>query len=610
VREILGKARSVKELLGVRKYGIDYYQREYKWQTKHVSELLDDLSGRFLADYKAEDERSAVESYGQYFLGSVIMSRKDILDYIVDGQQRLTTLTLLLIYLNNLQRDRDDRVKVDELVFSEKYGKKSFNLDVEERTRAMEALYNQEDFDEADQPESVVSIVQRYHDIETLFPQELTEEALPFFLDWLIENVHLVEITAFSDDDAYTIFETMNDRGLSLSPTDMLKGYLLANISDDSRRTEASKIWKTRLAPLKDLGKEEDADFLKAWLRSQFADSIRDRKKGAAPRDFDRLGTEFHRWIRENRERVGLSNSESYFRFIERDLGFYSRQYRRLREASLRLTEGLETVFYDALLEFTHQYHVLLSPLRPDDEGEVIDRKLRVTGSFLDILVARRIWNNRSIAYSTMQYAMFIVSRDIRGLDVDKLVTVLTEKLETEEETFSSNDRLAVNQINGRKIHHVLARLIDHIERRSGMAPRYFEYVTGTGTERYEVEHIWADKFSRHTDEFSHEADFQEYRNRIGDLLLLPKLFNASFGALPYEQKLEHYYGQNILAQSLHPNCYERNPGFLHFAQESGLPFRSHQEFKKADVDARQELYLRLAEEVWDPRRLELEAAR
>ena len=55
----------------------------------------------------------------------------------------------------------------------------------------------------------------------------------------MIENVHLVEITAYSDADAYTIFETMNDRGLSLTPTDMLKGYLLANITDPDRRNAA-----------------------------------------------------------------------------------------------------------------------------------------------------------------------------------------------------------------------------------------------------------------------------------------------------------------------------------------------------------------------------------
>jgi uncharacterized protein with ParB-like and HNH nuclease domain len=605
VKEILGKARSTRELLSGRKYGIDYYQRDYKWQTKQVAELIDDLTGRFLEDYQLEDERSAVEGYRHYFLGSVIMSRKDTLDYIVDGQQRLTTLTLLLIYLNNLQRDRADEVKINELIYSEKFGKKSFNLDVSERKRAMEALFNGEDFDESAETESVRNIVMRYRDIEDAFPPELREEALPYFLDWLIENVHLVEITAFSDDDAYTIFETMNDRGLSLSPTDMLRGYLLANITDEDRRTRASKIWKDRLAPLKEFTKEEDADFLKAWLRSQHADSIRERTKGAAPRDFDRLGTEFHRWIRDNREKVSLSGTDDFFRFIERDLSFYSRQYQRLREASLEATPGLETVFYNSQLGFSHQYHILLAPLQPNDDTKVIDRKLRVAGSFLDILVARRVWNSRSIGYSTMQYAMFLVMREIRGLDLDKLVTVLNEKLDAEDETFSSNENVYLHRQGRRKLHHVLARLTDYVERKSGMRPQYLDYVRGTGREPYEVEHIWADKYARHTDEFTQESDFKDYRNRIGDLLLLPKSFNASYGALPYEEKLGHYYGQNILARSLNPRCYERNPGFIRFVRESGLPFRAHEEFKKADVDARQELYLRLAEQVWNPERLE-----
>ena len=88
----------------------------------------------------------------------------------------------------------------------------------------------------------------------------------------------LVEITAFSNDDAYTIFETMNDRGLSLTPTDMLKGYLLANISDEDNRAHADNAWKHQMAKLRDLGKDEDADCVKAWLRSQYADRIRERK--------------------------------------------------------------------------------------------------------------------------------------------------------------------------------------------------------------------------------------------------------------------------------------------------------------------------------------------
>src|SRR5207302_4642743 len=131
--------------------------------------------------------------------------------------------------------------------------------------------------------ESVQNLYQRYRDIEAVFPEELRGDSLLHFIDWLLRNVHLVEITAYSDDDAYTIFETMNDRGLSLTPADMLKGYLLANIIDSDQRLHAGRIWKERVTALLDLGKDEDADGIKSWLRSQHAETIRERKRGAAP---------------------------------------------------------------------------------------------------------------------------------------------------------------------------------------------------------------------------------------------------------------------------------------------------------------------------------------
>jgi Protein of unknown function DUF262 len=107
-----------------------------------------------------------------------------------------------------------------------------------------EALYNNRmDFDAADQPESVRNIALRYADMEHHFPDTLRGQALPYFIDWLKENVDLVQITAYSDDDAYTIFETMNDQGMSLSPTDMLKGYLLANINDPADKAAANDLW-------------------------------------------------------------------------------------------------------------------------------------------------------------------------------------------------------------------------------------------------------------------------------------------------------------------------------------------------------------------------------
>jgi hypothetical protein len=607
-REIDGKGRTVRELLAGRKYSIDYYQREYKWQTKQVAELIDDLATKFQESYEPGHERSAVAEYGHYFLGSIIISDKDGSKFIIDGQQRLTTLTLLLIYLQHQLQDSEQRTQLAELIFSQKFGKRSFNLDIPERTPCMEALYTGQDFIANDLPESIANVLARYADIDDSFPEDLRDLALPYFVDWLIESVHLVEITAYSDDDAYTIFETMNDRGLSLTPADMLKGYLLANITDDDGRVHAGKVWKERIGALMDLGKDEDADGIKSWLRSQYAGTIRERKRGAAPEDFDLIGTEFHRWVRDHEDRLGLEKSSDFVRFIDHDFAFYGHWYERLRSAAETLTPGLECVYFNAEHNFTLQYPVLLSPLQINDAEETIYRKVRVTAAFLDILIHRRIWNWRAIDYSTMQYAMFIVMRDIRGKETVELASLLRQRLDAETETFLSNESFRLHGMNGRQIHRLLARMTEFVETRSGLPSHYVDYAKRGGNAGFEIEHIWANHPERHEDEFAHPSEFGEYRNRIGDLLLLPKSFNASYGDLPYEEKLVHYDSQNLLARSLNENAYDHNPGFLRFVQDSDLAFRAHSEFRKADLDARQELYRQLAEHIWNPNRLELEA--
>ena len=106
-----------------------------------ISELMEDLTAKFLDSYDSKHERSAVEGYGHYFLGSIIISDRDGRKYIIDGQQRLTSLTLLLIFLHNNLADAEQQGQLAELIFSQKFGKKSFNLDVPERTPWMGALY-------------------------------------------------------------------------------------------------------------------------------------------------------------------------------------------------------------------------------------------------------------------------------------------------------------------------------------------------------------------------------------------------------------------------------------------------------------------------------------
>ena len=74
MKEIRGDAKHVRALLGA-KYAIDYYQREYRWETKQVTELIDDLVEKFQDSHEPGNERSDVEHYGHYFLGSIISSR-------------------------------------------------------------------------------------------------------------------------------------------------------------------------------------------------------------------------------------------------------------------------------------------------------------------------------------------------------------------------------------------------------------------------------------------------------------------------------------------------------------------------------------------------------
>lgn len=610
MQEIQGKTRSVRELLSSAKYGIDYYQREYKWQTKQMAELVSDLTGAFLEDYQDAHQRSDVANYGHYFLGSIVISQRDNERMIVDGQQRMTSLSLLLLYLHSQQKDRDDAEPVEELIFSKKFGTKSFNLNVPERNDCMEALFDGKAYDTVDQSESVQNLIGRFHDISDAFPQEIAgTKALPYFVDWLLEKVHLVEITAYADADAYTIFETMNDRGLSLSNTDMLKGYLLASITDTIKRAEANKIIKQLLMTFakrdndKDT-KETEADFFKAWFRAKYAVDIRDRKKGAKPEDFDLIGTEYHRWVRNNKDHIGLNTSEQFNNWVKKDLRFFARVYLELLEASETLESGLESVRFNADHGFTQQFQVLLAPLLPTDNVATVKAKVKLTADYLDCWLNRRLWNFKSIDYSTLQYTTFLLTKELRNLSLDALRDKLIMRLSNDQKELPLNDQPYLNNWNAKSLHRQLARFTHWLEEKSGQPGRYREYIVRSGKNAYEIEHLWANHFERHADEFGHVQEFSTQRNKMAGLVLLPKNINASLNDEPYTYKVEHYLKENLLARTLHSKCYKNNPGFLKLKKETGLPFKAFIDFKKASFDERFDLYKGIATCLWSVDRM------
>jgi uncharacterized protein with ParB-like and HNH nuclease domain len=607
MKKIDGHARTIKLLLSHAKYGLDYYQREYKWERRQVEELLQDLEQKFLLSYEEAHDRTEVQAYERYFLGSIIVSERTGQRFLIDGQQRLTTLTLLLIYLNNLQKERPERVSIDHLIYSETFGKKSFNLDVEDRRNCLEALFTEKPFNTNNQIEAVQNLAARYEDISELFPDKLKGTPLLRFIDWLIECVDLIEITTSSDDDAYTIFETMNDRGLRLSPTDMLKGYLLANISDPELRRRANEVFKTKVDQLRKMGEDEDLSFFRDWLRAKYASTMRERKKDAEDQDFEKIATAFHRWVKENGIRIGLKNGQDFFEFILSRITRFTDLYIWTGRAAEKLTPGLEFIYYNQLNNLTLQYPLMLAPIRLEDSDDVAAHKMALVAGYLDIFAARRMVNFRTLAYSSIVYTMFNLMKEIPDLEVGPLATLLAEKVSAIDEDFSGIDSFSLHQQNRNRksVHYLLARMTYHIEQETGSETSFEKYVSRSIKKPFEVEHIWSDKYEHHNEEFPSEQEFSEYRNRFGGLLLLQRGFNQSFGAEPYKEKLPHYFAQNLLARTLSPMCYQKNPNFLNYRKSSGLPFKSHLEFKKADLDTRQHLYREICEQLWSPARFD-----
>ena len=246
MKKIDGSPKSLKQLLQNTKYSIHYYQREYMWQRKHIEELIDDLTSEFLEYYKPGDTRQDVQDYGAYFMGSIVLAGRE--NAIIDGQQRFSSLTLLLMFLNNRLKSLGQTYSmIEAMIFSESFGSKSFNINVEDREDCMNAIFNEENFDLTNANESVTNLYNRYLDIQELFPKDIENSILLHFCDWLAEKVFFIEIVATTEQDAHKVFVTMNDRGLSLTSTEMLKGYILSEIKSDSSREKLNGVWKEKI---------------------------------------------------------------------------------------------------------------------------------------------------------------------------------------------------------------------------------------------------------------------------------------------------------------------------------------------------------------------------
>lgn len=597
---IQANARKLFELLQ-NKYIVDYFQREYKWEYKHIEQLLVDLEASFLSNYDVGDAVQDINSkYNSYYLGPVVICEKGSIRSIVDGQQRLTSITLLLIYLNNLQRDSTDPEDIISLIFSKKGGRKTYNIEVPDRTKILEALFNSEDYDiGSETDESIKNMHERYTDITNIFSEELKNDKLPLFIEWLKEKVVFVEILAYSDENAYTIFETMNDRGLNLTPTEMMKGYLLTHLKDPIKIDELNVIWKEKISNLHKYSTQEDLEFIRAWLRSQYADTIRSGARGAENEDFEKIGTRFHTWVKDNHRKIGLSNSDEFYYFIKGDFEFYSTLYERIKTYEKYYTEGIERLYLASYwgIASSLSYPLLMSSINKLDNEEIILQKLNAVATFIDILVVTRAINYKGSSQSFLRYIIYTLVKDIRNTSVSELKSILKERLSSSKESINEIDKFFYNNGNKKFIHYLFARCTLYIENKiyGNQEIVMYDLMATRKYNRFVLTPIIWD-YNRYNSYFENEETYYATEKKIGNYLLIPNPISIEF--LPDNKitKANKLKKELRLANSL-TNTYYNNLEDSDYIKSKGfLPLTSFKE----GIDNRTLSMNALIKEIWN----------
>jgi len=275
-------------------YQIPDYQRPYSWEDEQIEQLWDDLY-------------SAMESGDKsYFLGSTILIRKeDGYFEVVDGQQRLTTLTILFCVLRDLYGS--DLEKLDKgLVNSIQDAVKSL-VKGEPRLKLIpqsnyQLEFEQEILNGVKFPTTKLTKKQREEkkiiNAALIFKEKLEEitknsgiEGVKKFAEYILKNVEMITITCSQKAYAIKLFQVLNTRGLDLTPADLIKSYLYSNLSEDKDKNAFKSTWDQIEALSKQMG-ESITDLLtyyEYYLLAQnpkrsLYEELTDRFKGQDPK--------------------------------------------------------------------------------------------------------------------------------------------------------------------------------------------------------------------------------------------------------------------------------------------------------------------------------------
>lgn len=219
--ETTNLGKSIKEIFdGQYKYVVPLYQRNFAWRQEHIERLLQDVYEAYKENYK-----------GYYFIGSLVVLKRSNGDFeVIDGQQRLTTLSLITKIMAINEEPRlyyDSRPEVEEF-FKAFYKSENAecHIDYPQTFHLRNAIdYIKEAKLDAKENGKTIKSVENG------------------FINYFANNVILVRVEIPQDTDVASYFEIMNNRGEQLQKHEILKSLMMSKLDDNKQRKEFALIW-------------------------------------------------------------------------------------------------------------------------------------------------------------------------------------------------------------------------------------------------------------------------------------------------------------------------------------------------------------------------------
>lgn len=613
-QEITPDKQSVLSCLSQKSYYIDFYQREYVWESNTVNVLLKDIYYSFNLSYNEHKDEEMSEktimSYNWYYLNVFITNKVDGKVYIVDGQQRLSTLTLIACKLYHMTSDENLRSILMGCVFTKDlFQGNIFCIDHEKRKDVMQSILDGNTYTEKYKNKTEETLCERYKDISAFFDKlNMDEDKVQAFIYFFLQRLVLVELS-IDKDDTPMVFEVINDRGEPLNPFEILKGKMIGLLSKSDTELYSSK-WDDSMIKLMGI---QDAFFID-YIRSKFIFKSNASVEGA-------ISKAYHRYIFDNNDiadnlafrktdKMHITNIKN---FINNSLAYYSSLY-----AKISSSENIFLRYEKEINYFSGQYQNIMAACCVNDPNE--ETKIATIAKEVD-----RMWVILTLngAYDSNEYQniTYALNEQLSGKDVSEYRAIFNELILNAIRhkrnitdlsvavallDYNTFQKRGYSDLNTRFLRYFLSRVENYIcaESNIKMQNDVFYVSTKTGNKTgYQVEHILSNN-EENVKYFDNEDEFNERRNQLGGLLLLKGLDNISSGNEKYEDKLKTYSNGFVWGHTLCEDFYHANLDFAAFNKrlkdQTGVEFKPYSVFDKAALEERCTLLYNLVKIIWD----------